>query len=181
MRERVDTAAALAEAVDPGVERVRKDMVHRVVTRRQPADGAAQPPHDHPARRLQARTAQIPQHGPNRAELRVEREDALDCVADRLIGGDVDVLAAQATLETDRQRKQERSTLRFVQPAALHACPDLVTLDFRERAFQAEQEAVIDLSGIVEAVLVSDEHIEGGGELEQRVPVQAIAGQARDL
>jgi hypothetical protein len=48
-------------------------------------------------------------------------------------------------------------------------------------AIKAEQEAVVVCAGIVESVLIGDEHAENGGQLEQLVPILAGAGQPAHL
>jgi hypothetical protein len=48
---------------------------------------------------------------------------------------------------------------------------------FRHLAFHAEQQSVVELAGVVEAVFVADQGAGHGAELEQLVPVGGIAGQ----
>jgi len=48
-------------------------------------------------------------------------------------------------------------------------------------AFHAEQEPVVGKTGIIDAVLIGDQRPDQAAELQQRVPVASIAGQARRL
>ena len=46
-------------------------------------------------------------------------------------------------------------------------------------AFHAEQQPVVELAGIVEAVFVADQGAGHAAELEQLVPVGGVTGQPR--
>ena len=54
-------------------------------------------------------------------------------------------------------------------------------LCFAHRAFQAEQQAVVEVARIVEPVLVEDEGLGQGADLEQAMPLRGVAGQPRHL
>jgi hypothetical protein len=56
-----------------------------------------------------------------------------------------------------------------------------VQLGLRHRPLQAEQQPVVDRRGVVETVLVADERVGEGAELEEAVPVGVVARQARAL
>ena len=69
----------------------------------------------------------------------------------------------------------------FVQPRRLHLLAHKVPLCFGKGTFDAQEQAVIVSAGIVEAAAVADEHVVEGGQVQQLVPVGAIARQARDV
>ena len=50
-----------------------------------------------------------------------------------------------------------------------------------QRAFQAEDQPVVRVAWVVEAVLVGDERLEHGAQLDDAVPVAVEARQARHL
>ena len=54
-------------------------------------------------------------------------------------------------------------------------------LHLAHRALHAEQQAIVGMARIVDAVLVGDQRADQTAELEQRVPVAAVAGQPRRL
>ena len=49
------------------------------------------------------------------------------------------------------------------------------------RALESEQEPVVEVSGIVDAVLVEDQRVAQRADLQQPMPVGGVAGQPRDL
>jgi hypothetical protein len=59
--------------------------------------------------------------------------------------------------------------------------PQDVQLRLAHRALQAEQQPVVEVSRIVNAVLVQDQRLSERRQLEQAVPVGVVARQARDL
>ena len=54
-------------------------------------------------------------------------------------------------------------------------------LGFAHGPFEAEQQPVVELSGVIDAVFVQDQSVGQGADLEQPVPVRRVAGQAGDL
>ncbi len=54
-------------------------------------------------------------------------------------------------------------------------------LGLAHRALQAEQQPVVEVAGVVEAVLIQDEGVGEGADLQQAVPVRGVARQAQDL
>ena len=51
----------------------------------------------------------------------------------------------------------------------------------RNGAFQTEEEPIVEVGGIVKSVLVADDGVGERAELEQALPIGAVACQARDL
>jgi hypothetical protein len=56
-----------------------------------------------------------------------------------------------------------------------------VQLRLAHGALETEQQTVVEVGRIVDAVLVEDEGVGEGADLEQPVPVGGVAGEARDL
>src|SRR2546426_3851331 len=52
------------------------------------------------------------------------------------------------------------------------------SLRLRHRPFQSEQQPVVELAGVVDAVLVEDQRLGERADLEQPVPVGVVAGEA---
>ncbi len=73
--------------------------------------------------------------------------------------------------EPDRQREPQFAPGRLVELAAMEARADDVQLCLGEGALHAEYEAVVELGGIVTAVLVDHERAGDGAQFEQAVPV----------
>ncbi len=51
----------------------------------------------------------------------------------------------------------------------------------RHRSFEAEQEAVVEVGGVIEPVLVTEEGASQCAVLQQAVPVGVVASQTGDL
>jgi hypothetical protein len=96
------------------------------------------------------------------------------------IGG-LDHHAAGLPHEAGRQDKCKLAACGLVQEAGREAGPDGVQLDFGDGALEPEQQAPVGGAGIVDAVAVGDQAIPVAAEIEQRIPVRAVAGQTRDL
>src|SRR3954453_5521391 len=69
----------------------------------------------------------------------------------------------------------------LVQETRREARPNGVQLDFGDRALEPEQQASIRGARIIDTVSVGDQTILVAAEIEQRIPVRAIACQTRDL
>ena len=54
-------------------------------------------------------------------------------------------------------------------------------LRLAHRSLEPEQQAVVEVGGVVDAVLVEDQRVGQRADLEQPVPVGGVARQARDL
>ena len=83
--------------------------------------------------------------------------------------------------EPDRQLHLELATARLGPQAAQEAGLEHVQLGLAHRALQAQQQAVVEVGRVVEPVLVADERVGEGADLEQAMPVGGAAGEAADL
>ena len=54
-------------------------------------------------------------------------------------------------------------------------------LSFAHRAFEPEQEAVVEVARVIQPVLVKNQRVGHRAQLKQPVPVGRVARQARDL
>ncbi len=81
----------------------------------------------------------------------------------------------------DGDRGEELAAARLLLERFMGALPQDRQLHLAHCAFHAEQEPVVGKTGIVDAVLIRDQRPDEPAELEQRVPVTPVAGQARGL
>ena len=49
------------------------------------------------------------------------------------------------------------------------------------RALQAEQQSAVRAAGIIDAVAVGDQATAQAADIEQRIPIRAVAGETRDV
>ena len=81
--------------------------------------------------------------------------------------------------EPDRQGRLQLTAPGLVQQAAQQAGLEDVQLCLRHGPLEPEQEPVVELGRIVDAILVEDQRVGQGADLEQPVPVRRVARQPR--
>ena len=104
-------------------------------------------------------------------------EQAGDGAADGGVGVEDDVPGGVVD-EADRQRHDQLAAARLGQLPAAQPGLDEMELSFAELAFHAEQEPVVEVTRVVEAVFVADQRAGHPAELEELVPVGGVSGQA---
>ena len=95
----------------------------------------------------------------------------------RVLGDDARRVADKA----GRQLQRQLAAFRFRQQACRKPPADGVQFEFRDRALQPEQEATIWSAGIINAIAIGDETSTVTADVEQRVPIGAIARQPCDF
>src|SRR5439155_24659 len=83
--------------------------------------------------------------------------------------------------QTDRRAHLELATPGLVELTTTHPRFEDVQLGLAHCAFEAEQEAIIEASRIVDAVFVKNERRRQRAQLDEAVPVGRVACQARDF
>src|SRR5215831_3635673 len=104
-------------------------------------------------------------------------EDGANRALHFLIGIEHDLVAIIHV--TNRQRELELTFARLVELAAMEARANDVQLGLRKRALQTEHQAVVELRGVVAAILVDHQRAGDGTQLEQAMPILVRARQAR--
>jgi hypothetical protein len=101
-------------------------------------------------------------------------------LADAGVGIEHDV-AGGVIDQPDGQAHGELPAPGLGQDPALQPRADEVQLGLADRAFEAEQQPVVDRAGVIEAVLVADQRARQRAQLEQPVPIGVVARQPRAL
>src|SRR5262249_24887062 len=83
--------------------------------------------------------------------------------------------------QADRQSQGQLTPLGLVEQPGSQAGFQGVQLQFGDQALQAETQPAIDSSRIVNAVLVADEAGAEPAQVEELIPVGAVAGQTGDI
>jgi hypothetical protein len=83
--------------------------------------------------------------------------------------------------EAHGQSPLQLASPRLVQDAAAQTGPEHVQLGFTHRALEAQQQTIVEVSRVVDAILIQDQRIRESADLEQPVPVRRVASKARDL
>ena len=181
LRERVVARRPTPVAVLPSVDRIGQHLVDHFIAGSAPDDLRGESATTDLMRQLQVLSVQAQQHATDRPQLREEVHDLLDGVAHGLVGAELESTGERVVRIADRHRHGVLPAPRLVEPSALHAGGDLVALDLREGALQAEEQAIVELGRVVQAVLIADQHRKRRGQLQELIPIQAVASEPRDL
>ena len=179
--EGIVLALAPAVAVDARIAGVGQHRVERFIRRRLPADLATEPAAGDLMGQFQARLLQVVQHRAHRTQLLKEAKHQGEGMPHALVRRQADPLGRRIAIKAYRQQSQQLAPAGFIEPPALQPRPNLIELDFGDGAPEPQQQAVVEVAGIVDAVLIGDERVEGGGQFQQLIPIQIVARQARDL
>ena len=120
---------------------------------------------------------QVVEDPPSGAEFVVLVEDQTDDLADLLIRVHLDSIRGELDVAGGHAVK-ELAALGLVQPASFQSISHSNKLEFADGPFQAEQEPVVGILGIVDAVLVREQRPEDGTHLQEIMPVFVVAGDA---
>ena len=83
--------------------------------------------------------------------------------------------------EADRHAALQFAAPRFVQHAPNQPGAEHVEFRFAHGALQAQQQAIIEMRGIVHPVFIQDERVGQRADLQEPMPVRRVAREARDL
>jgi len=82
---------------------------------------------------------------------------------------------------THGQPEDQGTPARLGEQSLVGPLPDPAPLGLTHRPFQPEQEAIIQLAGVVDALAIDDERVGKAAEIEELVPVAIVAGEPRDI
>lgn len=92
-----------------------------------------------------------------------------------------DDLVARVATKTDRQGHAQLSASRFVHKPSLQTRTQHMQLRLAHRALHAQQQAVVEIGGVVQAVFVKDQRIGERADFQQAVPIAGVTRQTRHL
>jgi hypothetical protein len=107
-------------------------------------------------------------------------EPARSRLLDLLVGIEHDALQ-RIINKARRQRHFQFPPFCFAQDASAQTSLEHMQFGFAHGAFESEQKPVIEVTGIIKSVLIQDQCCAQGADLQQPVPIGAVARQARDL
>src|SRR6266700_2269601 len=166
--------------VGPGVGRVVEDGQDPAVAQRFPEQLAIACPAPVTGGDLEVLGGEVADDRQRRAGILEEREDEPDRLLDRLVRVQ-DHATGRIVDEPGRRLDAQGALAGFLELAAQQAGPQPVQLSLGQGALEAEQEAIIVLAGVVDAVLVDDQGLGQGTQLQQPLTVAGGARQARRL
>ena len=115
-----------------------------------------------------------------RLDLQEGGEDQLEAALDLLVGMLEDAPQGVAD-QPDRQGQGQFAALGLVEQARPSGGAKGVQLQFGDQALQTEDQPTIGSGRVVDAVLVADETAAVAAQVEELIPVGAVAGQAGDV
>src|SRR3954467_10113176 len=160
-----------------GVDRVGQHVVEGVVDGQLPGDASALAPIPD-CRQRQALVAHPEGHLPNRLQLGKLGEDERD----RLLHAAVRILLDAVVVHLEvayGDGEKELAAAGLLLQGFERALAEEGQLHLAHGALHAEQKPVVRMARIVDAILIKDQRADQAAELEQRVPVAAVAGEAR--
>ena len=98
-----------------------------------------------------------------------------------LLVGVLEHAAQRVAHQPDRQGQGQFAALGLVEQSGGQACFERVQLQLGDQALQTEDQATIGSGRVVNAVLVADEAVAEAAQVEEVIPVGAVAGQAGDV
>ncbi len=119
-------------------------------------------------------------HLTGRLDLQEAGEDQLQPVLNLLVRM-LEHAPQRVADQSHRQRQGQFTPLGFVDQSGGQACAQGVQFQFRDQALETKDQAAIRSSRIVNAVLIANEAVAVTTQVEELIPVGAVAGQARDV
>ena len=124
----------------------------------------------------QVLVAEEAEHGAGGARTLVGIEQRLDRLPDLGVGVEHDAVLGVVD-ESDGEGDPQLAAARPALDAAAQPGAEQMEFGLAHGALEAEEEPVVEVGGVVDAVLVEDQGVGEGAQLEQPVPVGVVAGE----
>ena len=131
-------------------------------------------------RRLEVVAAELLDHRRGRAQAAERRKDLIHGLAHLGVGGQNDPIQIVVG-KAGRQGHLQLAAPGFVQNALLQTTFQDMQFGFAHRAFEAQQQTIVESGRIVQTVLIEDQRIGECAQLEQTVPVGVVTRQTGDF
>ena len=117
-------------------------------------------------------------HGRAQAQEPVEHQcDPIQHLLVRVLGDH----ARRVAHQPGRQMQGQLAPMRLAEQARGEAAADRVQLQFGDRALEPEQEPPVGQARVVDRIAAGDQAAAVAADVEQRIPVRAVAREAGDL
>src|SRR5262249_31434027 len=100
---------------------------------------------------------------------------------DGFVGVEADLTVLIAPDEADREATPELAASCLIANAAVEARAQHMQLGLAHRAFETEQQAVVEERRMIDAVGIADQCVGETRQIDEPVPIGVIAGEPRDL
>jgi hypothetical protein len=108
-------------------------------------------------------------------------KDGAEGAGDGGVGMEEDLAIGFAPDKADGQAATQFAASCLVADASIESSADDVQFGFTHGALETEQEAIVEESGMVDTVAVSNEGVGEAAEFEQAIPVSVVASKAGNL
>ena len=133
-----------------------------------------------PERQLHLVLPQITQHAADAAQDGELLQDQASHLLHLLVGIELQ-FAGRPDDIARRRLAQPLAAPTAIQTAGLHALLELVQLETSQEAFDGQNQAIVKIQRMIDTILVGEQGIEGGANLDQATTGLVFAGQAIDL
>jgi hypothetical protein len=159
----------------PGIARIAQHLMDAMLAGQAPADVLAHGPRAH-LRQRQLRLT-IPEHGlPGTAQFPKLLEDASDRVLHLPVSTLFEAIVTRAD-EPHGNFPHDMAALAFGFKGLASPLAHEAQRIFRHRALHPQHEAIIELSGIIDAVIIHEQGLRQRTQIDQMMPVPVVAGQ----
>src|SRR5207253_874129 len=165
-------SAGLPVHIGASVHGVGEHVVDGGVGGYDPAD-ALEP--RHLEREVQLFGAEPQPHPASRAELAEAVEDGADGTSDGFVGMEADLAILLAPDEPNRQTTPQLATGRLVADAAIEARTQDVEFSLGHGALQPQHQTVVEVAGVIEAVIIGEQRVGDPAQVQQTVPISVVA------
>jgi hypothetical protein len=124
--------------------------------------------------------AKVLDHTAGRTPLLKDGKESPQRLLDLLIRIQTD-LVIEVVNQADRQSHFEFTAASLVENAPAQAGSQQVQFGFAHRSLEAQEQTIVEMDGAIEAIFVQDQGAVEGTDLQQTVPVGAVACQTRDF
>ena len=172
----------LAASIDEhaGIDRAGEHLLDHLIGGLHPHELARVGAELDEARHLQPLRVELTLHGAGVTQHREPLKDPGQRLTDLLLGIEDDRPITKPAV-ADREAEGQFATTSLVQEVAAHAGPKDMQLGGEQGSLDPEQQAVVGILRIIDAVLVRNESAEDGTQLDHPVPVAVATRQARHL
>jgi hypothetical protein len=176
-----DVPLAARSTIDVGtsVYRIGEHVVNRGVRRRHPADAIDAVGLQRERQPFGAKPEPDLAH---RAEFSEAGKDGADRAGHRFVGMGPDFAVVVAPHKADWQATAQLAAGGLVANATVEAGAEDMQLGFTHRAFEAEDQPVVEQGRVVHAVSIADQSVGQAAQIQEAIPVGGVvAREARDL
>jgi hypothetical protein len=178
VRSDLSHGALSSVRIRPRIGRVSEDSLDGIARGFDPAKGAAGST-DVPTGNLDVVLSQPQRHLTSASEVIERVEDDPQYISHLPIRRQLD--PSRLPFIARGKRDLQLAATCFVDGSLMQSLPNRVPLELGDRAFEAEDHPVVEMRGIVQTVLVSEQRVRQAAEPDQPLPIGVVAREPRSF